>query len=156
MEFRLHILNKLDLTDEISAAMDSLADEFVTEIKNGIDASSPSGKTYRRKAITGRRTKKLLALGLKKSGKTRVITGYQYHKASAKGQAPAKDSKSLYKSVRVTSRGKTKKTIAIQGHAYYLDPMFKGQPNGGGYLDRPFLQPALEIAVNKLPIFNQL
>lgn len=94
--------------------------ELESRIKRKILDSTPAGQTYRRGAITRKANKKNLKLGLKsfetsrrvKSQKlinggitelqkqTRVVVGYKFHRASARGQAPAVDSGGLLSSIR--------------------------------------------------------
>ena len=89
------------------------AQELEKAVKDRIENSVPTGRLYRRGAITARATKKTANLGLfRKAGtKTRVIIGSRFHRASASGQAPAIDSGKLLRSLQVKKTGVLQLTI---------------------------------------------
>jgi hypothetical protein len=66
---------------------------------------------------------------------------------SAGGEVPAKDSFDLYDSMRGQMTGKNELTLYFAEHAKYLDPVIGG---ADAYLNRPFVEKALETAVKKL------
>jgi hypothetical protein len=132
------------IAKEIEEIQRRIAEQVPIEARRIIDESTPSGKTYRRKAITTRRTKAKERIGLQKRGKTRLISGYGFHRASAKGQAPAKDTGKLYRNIKVLRRSATEYRVVFGApYAGYLE--FN--------LDRPFILPAIEAAVTK--VLNQ-
>lgn len=73
-----------------------------------------------------------------------------YGDPSKAGEPPTNDSFELYRSIRAGQSGKREITLEFAPHAFYLDPNFKGQGKGGGYLNRPFIDKGLENAVKKL------
>lgn len=145
LSVEIKILGKdLGLEKDVENLQERLANQIPIEARRIIDESNPSGRVYRRNAITARRTKALENLGLKRRGKTRIITGYTFHRASARGQAPAKDSGKLYQNIRVSRTGRGKFRVIF------------GTPYAGILeftLDRPFVLPAIQAAVEK--VFNE-
>lgn len=99
----------------------------------------PTGRTYRRARITKAATKGNLALGLrrKKGAKNRVVAGFEFHRASARGQAPAVDTGGLVNSIRARKTGPMKCRVS-SGKAY-ARPL--DDPNG---LNRPFFSSTAE------------
>ena len=94
-----------DLTKEFADFPKELAAEIPNAARQIIDESTPSGRLYKRRIFTGRRTKALENLGLKTRGKTRIEIGRRFHRASAKGQPPAKDTGKFYRNIK--ARGNT-------------------------------------------------
>lgn len=131
-----------DFSDEISGYLTALSKAIPEKMREVTDESIPSGHLYRRGVMTGRRTKALAALGLRSSG-SRLITGGRFHRASAPGQPPAKDTDKLYRSGKVKSHGKYHKEISFANHLGYLDPAV------GGHLNRPVLEEAITRALNE-------
>jgi hypothetical protein len=113
-----------------------LAEQIVIESRRLIDESTPTGRLYRRKAF-GRGA--VRGLGVRASG-----PGRRFHRASAPGQPPAKDTGKLYRDIKAfrTGRGKVRVKFGAP-YAGYLE--FN--------LNRPFILPAIERAVDK--VFNQ-
>lgn len=104
------------------------------DIKDTISTSRPRGRTYATTAIVSSR-KSSFGLGLKQrtatSGKKRNIIGFNFHRASAKGQPPAIKTGGLINSIR------TKKVAQLRAR------VFSGKNYGGVLdakdgLDRPF------------------
>lgn len=132
------------LESEIDALSQRFAEEIVVQARRIVDEGRPSGRLYRRRAITKRASKGLLSMGLKRRGRTRVYAGSEFHRASASGQAWAKDSGRAYRDIKVsrTRRG----TYRVRFGAPYI-----------GYLEftlnRPVVLPAIQAAAEK--IFNQ-
>ncbi len=91
-EARRSILNK---------GLKKSAEGLEEKLKENIDNSTPAGRLYSRGVITARRTKANRLLKSVVGTKTRVVTGYKYHKASSSGQPPARDTSTLYRSIRV-------------------------------------------------------
>jgi len=117
-----------------------LAYRIVDEARRLMDESIPAGRVYRRGVIKGRRTKAGIAAGLRASGKTRMITGSRFHRASAKGQPPAEDTGRLYRDITVRRMASGRYRVRF------------GAPYAGFLefnLDRPFVMPAIEAAVQK-------
>lgn len=95
------------------------AAELEGEIKQTILSSNPSGRTYRRGRITkavGKRGK-VPVKGLKTfstaKGNKRVVTGFNFHRASAPGQAPASDSGGLVNSVRAKKISENRAKVTV-------------------------------------------
>jgi hypothetical protein len=143
LEFKITGLSEVlsGLESDIDNFQSRLAEQIPVEARRIIDEGKPSGRLYRRKAITKRKTKGLLQLGLKQRGKTQVVAGSQFHRASRKGEPWANDSGRAYReiSVRKTAKG-------------HYQVRF-GAPYTGILeftLDRPVAIPAIEAAVRKI------
>lgn len=129
------------LNIEFDNLAERIANQIPIEARAVMDESTPTGRLYRRGGIRGRMLK-----GLRRAPgtKNRAIVGTRIHRASAPGQAPAKDSGRLYKDIKV-SRSK-RGTFRVRFGAEYAGFLeFK--------LNRPFALPAIERAVNK--VLNQ-
>lgn len=111
-----------DIEETTKELMQDLAKFLPTEARAVIDESSAGGKLYSRSSGTG----------FKRS-----------HRASAKGQAPAKDSFELYNSFKAQMDGDLSATFEMAGHAAFLDPLF------GGNLNRPFISESVERTLQK-------
>ena len=70
-------------------------------------------------------------------------------KHSAKGQAPAIVTRELFRSLQGKVVSPTEAEILMADHGFYLDPLFEGEPGGGGYLDRPFIELGLNRTIAK-------
>ncbi len=129
------------LPAEIEQYSKLLSEQIPIEARRIVDGSTPSGRVYRKGAITKRATKGLLNLGLQRKGKTRVLAGSKIHRASAKGQPWAKDSGKAYRDIKVIRSGRG--TYRVVFGAPYI-----------GYLeftlDRPVILPAIEAAAKKV------
>lgn len=114
----------------IAAVTMRAALEFETDVKTNIQRSIPGGRTYRTTAIVRATTKKRSGLGLRNRG-NRQIVGYNFHRASKRGQPPAILSGRLINSIRTKRLGPISARVFV-GVLYglYLD-----DPN---ILDRPF------------------
>lgn len=129
---------------EVEIWEERLAYEIPIQARKIIDESTPQGRIYRRGAITGRRTAEGIRMGLKPRGKSRMVTGSRFHRASAKGQPPAKDTGHLYRDIKVVRSGRGKFRVLFGAkYAGFLE--FN--------LDRPFVFPAIEAAAQI--VFNQ-
>jgi hypothetical protein len=73
---------------------------------------------------------------------------YKGGKRSAKGQPPAIDTRELLTSLQGRVSAKHTVEISMAEHAFYLDPIFEGE--GGGYLDRPFIEDSITKAVERI------
>lgn len=114
----------------VPAAVVNSALELERDIKQNIAASVPAGRTYRRTAIVRASSRRNSGLKLKKRGNN-VIVGYNFHRASRIGQAPAIDSGRLLNSIRGIKTGPVNARVNV-GVNY-------GQPlDDPAYLDRPF------------------
>lgn len=127
-----------EIRKEVENFVDLLAFEIPTASRQLMDESTPAGRIYRRGMMTGRRSKALLSMGLKPIGKTRIQTGAKFHRASAPGQVPAKDSGDLYRKIRISGR-KGNRTITFDTpYAGYVEEQ------------RPFLDAAIERAIENV------
>lgn len=70
-------------------------------------------------------------------------------KHSAKGQPPAIVTRELFNSLSAIADGYESVQINMAAHAFYLDPVFEGAGDGGGYLNRPFIVEGIERALAK-------
>ena len=126
---------------ELDELKERFANEIVTQARRIIDESTPAGRLYRRGAIRGRYRQGLDRIRDKTS---RARTGTKIHRASAAGQAPAKDTGKLYREIKVSRTGRGTYRVRFgANYAGFLE--FK--------LNRPFILPAIEAAA-KL-VFNQ-
>lgn len=66
---------------------------------------------------------------------------------SLRGHAPAKVTGELFNSIEGDEESLE---ISMAFHAFYLDPVFEGEPGGGGYLDRPFILPAIAKSLEEI------
>lgn len=118
------IWDKAKRANVYSKAIYAVGVEAVKDVAANIDKSVPAGRTYRRPKL------KFSGRGAARKG---VVTGYKLHKASAKGQPPAKDTKRLYKGTKV--KRKAAFSVIVYNdvpYAVYLEPPAK--------LNRPFLE----------------
>lgn len=130
------------ITREIGDVAMGVALGIESEAKRLIQQSQPSGRTYRRSAITKPTTQRLLSLGLRPSRSRlgKVIAGYKFHRASARGEPPANDTSNLVNSMKARRTGKASAELAINaGYAGLLEPPAK--------LSRPFVTPAIEFTL---------
>lgn len=113
-----------------------LAEQIVIQSRRLMDESVPRGRLYRRRAF-GKGARR----GLR--GFTASGPGRMFHRASAPGQPPAKDTGKLYRDIKAyrTGRGRVRVRFGA-GYAGYLE----------FGLNRPFIIPAIERAVQK--VFN--
>lgn len=114
--------------------------ELEGDIKATIFTSRPAGRTYKTTAIT--RKLKRNPNNLRRRG-DRLIIGYNFHRASARGQAPAIRTGGLVNSIRAQRIAELRARVIV-GKAYgaILD-----DPNG---LNRPFFQSTLR---KRLPVY---
>lgn len=120
----------------LSAVIQLAGLELERDIKTTISSSKPAGRTYRRTRIV-RNPSKSRPSGLRKyataGGKTKVIVGYNFHRASRRGQAPAIDTGRLINSIRMQKVSQLRVKVATSVlYAPILD-----DPAG---LDRPFFE----------------
>jgi hypothetical protein len=114
-----------------------------TRARMAILSGNKTGRTYRRGKVTRKRTAAYAGSGLRgyktKSGTPMVIVGATFHRASARGEAPASDTGYLANNIGAMMVGQyTGITYVSAGYAAILE----------GPMDRPFLGPAVE-AVRK-------
>lgn len=125
-EIRLTVQSELDITPEIIGVIDQIADAVPEEFRRAVDQQTPAGRLYRRGAITGRLTKRGLASGLRQTSKTRMAIGSKFHRASAPGQFPAKDTGRLYNRIRRTGQGTLRQKVIFDapyaGHVEKIRP----------------------------------
>lgn len=137
--FKRKLWDKAARTDLYSKALYAVGNEAVKDIQANIDASIPAGRVYRRSRITRVASKRNAVKGLRlteKQGKQARIVGYNFHRASAKGQPPAKDTKRLYRGNRVMRLSAFGiRVYNIMPYARHLEPPAK--------LNRPFFASAV-------------
>jgi hypothetical protein len=123
---------------DIDVISEQLADQIQIEAQKILEVPpARHGRLYRRGAIKGRLTKKGLLSGLKQSG-NRLIIGQNIHRASAPGEAPAKDTGRLQSNITVRKSGRGRYQVRF------------GAPYAGILefeLNRPFILPAIDAAV---------
>ena len=136
MKATLRLNNPLWQTPERQKLLDRVVQqsgaELESEIKQAILSSVPSGRLYLTKAAS----QKNLALGLRRAKVVpkRVIAGAsRFHRASARGQAPAVNSGALLNSIRAKKVGQLSVKVATsKRYAVRLDDKNK--------LNRPFFE----------------
>jgi hypothetical protein len=133
----------LRLDQAVEEFEEELAYRIVDEARRLIDESKPSGRIYRRGSIKGSRTKEGIEAGLRRSGKTRMIVGSRFHRASAPGQPLAEDSGESYRDITVRRIGSGNYRVRFGGWTGYWE--FVVPPD----LQRPTVMPAIEAAVKK-------
>jgi hypothetical protein len=132
-ETRITIQGNGDVSPEIAQFITDLANNIPVKTREVIDESTPRGRIYRRGGIRGRFLKSLRRAP---GTKTRAITGSRFHRASAKGQPPAKDSGELYRRIRVLNRGGFAKSVRFDApHAGLVEET------------RPFIDESLRRAI---------
>ena len=112
-----------------------LAYRIVDEAQQLIDDSIPTGRLYRRGSFNRRHSR---GFGQRASG-----PGRRFHRASAPGQPPAKDTGKTYQSITVRRMAKGKYRVRFGGAAGYLEF------GTSRMRARPFIIPAIEKAVRK-------
>jgi len=131
------------IESDLDKLQQELAYRIVDESRRIMDESTPRGRIYRRGSIKGRRTKQGIAMGLRASGKTRMVTGSRFHRASAPGQPIAEDSGKSYRDIKVTRMQKGSYRVRFGGWTGYWE--FDVPPA----MQRPTIIPAIESAVEK-------
>lgn len=118
----------------VSVATGQAAAELEAAMKTNILRSKPAGRTYRTTAIVRKVGKRSIRAvpGLRtRAGGTKAVVGYNFHRASARGQAPAVRSGRLINSIRGRRVADFTARVGVSvAYAPRLD-----NPNG---LDRPF------------------
>lgn len=122
----------------IRAALGLSGAEFEADVKENMSASIPRGKTYKIGNITGAATAANRGLKLRKAANGKLIIGARYHRASAKGQPPARRSGRLINSIRGRFVGPFK--VRVGTGVRYAIPL--DDPAG---LDRPFFMSRAEL-----------
>lgn len=133
----------LTLDPAVERIEEELAYRIVDEARRIIDESQPRGRVYRRGSIKGSRTKQGIAAGLRRSGKTRMIVGTRFHRASAPGQPLAEDSGQSYRDITVRRVGKGAYRVRFGGWTGFWEFVVPKD------LQRPTVIPAVEAAVEK-------
>lgn len=137
----IKVVGDLDIEDDIAVLEERFANQIPIEARRIIDESTPRGRIYRRGAITGRRTAEGMRMGLKPRGKSRMITGSRFHRASAPGQPPAVDTGRLRRDITVVRTGRGRYRVRFgASYAGFLE--FS--------LNRPFVLPAIEAAAREV------
>jgi len=114
--------------------------ELEGDVKATIFSSRPAGRTYKTTAIT--RRLKNNPNKLKRRG-DRLIIGYNFHRASAEGQAPAIRTGGLINSIRAQKIAELRARVIVgKDYGAILD-----DPRG---LNRPFFQKTLK---KRLPVY---
>lgn len=138
---------------------DAVVSQFIKEVTFGIEreakeailAPGRTGRTYRRAKITRAASGRLKAAGFRtyttKNDKERAIVGYEFHRASARGEAPASDSGTLVNRIRGKMTGNFSGEIEF-GTAYAA--LLEAE------MDRPYINLSIERALDKaMPVLNQ-
>ncbi len=137
IEFRIHA-EDLDIMPEIIGQIDEVAAAVPEEFRKGVDSDSPKGRIYRRGSITGRLTKSGIAAGFRQTSKSRMAVGSRFHRASAEGQFPGKDSGELYRRIRVTGKGTLRQRVVFDApHAGPVEEI------------RPFAEKTADLVVQR-------
>lgn len=121
----------------VTAAVMRAALEFETDVKTNIQRSIPGGRTYKTTPIVRRSTRRNSNLGLRRRPGGLVV-GYNFHRASRRGQPPAILSGRLINSIRSRRLGPSS-ARAFVGALYGL---ILDDPQG---LDRPFFHSRARI-----------
>lgn len=117
------IWDKAKRADVFSKALYEVGREAINDISENIDNSIPAGRTYRRAAITRKATKSNAGFGLRMTKGGKRIVGYKFHKASAKRQPPAKDTKTLYRGTKLKRLAAYKvRVFNATPYATHLEP----------------------------------
>lgn len=118
----------------IEAALLKAGQSFERDVKLNIQRSVPAGRTYRKNAITravSQKTLKGLRIRTTAGGKQVAVIGYNFHRASRRGQPPAIDTGRLINSIRMQQLSQLKVRIGTAvKYAARLD--------GPAQMDRPF------------------
>jgi hypothetical protein len=123
-------------SDAIAAAIANSAAQLERDIKENIQRSIPSGRTYRRTPIVRKESRRNSTLKLRQA-RGGLIVGFTFHRASRPGQPPAIDTGRLINSIRGMQISKFQHRINV-GAEYGL-PL--DDPEG---LDRPFFTTRVE------------
>lgn len=126
-------IERLDLAVQTSGA------ELERDIKENIQQSTPAGRTYRRGAIIRKPSRRTAGLGLQNASRGRgIIVGFKFHRASARGQAPAIDTGRLINSIAARRIGIMRARVGVSvSYALPLD-----DPEG---LYRPFFSSRVRL-----------
>ena len=129
-----------NIPEEIARDIDKLEQELayriVDEARTLIDSSTPAGRLYRRGRF-GRGASR--GLGTRARG-----PGRRFHRASAPGQPPAEDTGRLYR--EITVRRLRSGSYRVRFGTRYAGYLEFGT---GRMRPRPFIMPAIDIAVRK-------
>lgn len=132
--------------DLFSKAVHEIGVEAVNDIHENIDQSIPGGITYRRGSIKRKASAANNVPGLRRAKDGRRIVGSKFHKASAKGQPPAKDTKRLYNSTK-------SRRISAYRVRVYNDAPYAKHLEPPADLDRPFLK---SVVKKNLPKYREI
>lgn len=129
---------EIDTKPIVLKVVNEVAEAVPESFRQGVDAETARGRLYRRGSITARLTKSGLAAGFRQTSKSRMAVGSRFHRASAKGQFPARDTDELYKRIRITGKGTMKpKVIFDAPHAGFVEE------------ERPFIDKTMELVVQR-------
>lgn len=121
----------------ISKAVFEAGTDFAADVRERMKKSIPKGRIYRRGRIERVASSKNAVKGLRMTKGGQRIVGAKIHRASAKGQPPALDTKQLYNSINVRRVSEFRVRVKVDAeHARYLEPPAK--------LHRPFFRSTLE------------
>lgn len=145
IEVRLSIAaQQADLTSDLETFVRDLTDAIPDAARQVIDESVPAGRVYRRGVITARRSAALTRLGFTPAGRTRSVVGSRFHRASAPGQPPAKDSGRLYRGISARHGKFRSKVVFDTPYAAFLE--FGTMRMKA----RPFLDAAVRRAISEV------
>lgn len=117
---------------EIETALEKELSEVTTKLFKTIHDDAPD---------------EMQAVMLRSSPTGNRARGGGFH--SAEGQPPAVITKTLLHSLHGVQYDDKSAEIEMAYYGFYLDPIFKGQGKGGGYLNRPFIEVAIDTVLNK-------
>lgn len=121
----------------IGEAVVKSALEYETDVKENIATTPKTGRTYRTTAIVRRGSRRNQGLGLRRRGRN-LIVGYNFHRASARGESPAILSGRLINSITTSRIGPLSARTAVG--AFY--GLILDDPAG---LDRPFFHSRAQL-----------
>lgn len=131
------------IESDIDKLQQELAYRIVDEARI-LMKGTKTGRLYRRGSMRGRRTKQGIEAGLRQWGKSRMITGSRFHRASAPGEAVAIDTGRAYRDIKVTRMKRGSYRVRFGGWVGYWE--FEVPPS----MQRPTIIPAVQAAVEKM------
>lgn len=137
-------INTNNLASEIAKDIENfeekLAEAIVEEARAIIDNSAPAGRIYGRGSFIAGQSR-----GLNTGpGRRARGPGMRFHRASAPGQPPAKDTGKTYRQISVRRLSNQTYRLRFGGAAGYLEIGTKDMK------PRKFVVPAIEQAMNRL------
>jgi hypothetical protein len=121
LTLRKAVWNQQAPINVLNEALDEAAVELESEFRKNIDESEATGRTYRLRTLTARRSTQ--NVGNRRRGtSTRVVIGAEFYRASSYGQPPAKRTGALYRALKVRRNGRMGIKASVNKlYARYLD-----------------------------------